>query len=261
MNKTDIQALLFGMGVFSKPRSELLKLIENWENEKNGVLKIATPNPEQIVQSLENPEFLGFLNQFDILLPDGQGLVVASKVLSRLRPARFPVSITHRIAGREVVAELVHRAQATHQKVLIIGGRGYEGQPLLEKDTIKWLPAYQNIKQPTVAEEIAVKNELLSFQPDYVFVAFGAPFQERWVIEHQAQLKEAQVKVVMVVGGSFDSIFGLVPSVPAVVTQFGLEWLFRLITQPWRWRRQLRLVAFVGLFLQELFSFSPSSRK
>jgi N-acetylglucosaminyldiphosphoundecaprenol N-acetyl-beta-D-mannosaminyltransferase len=77
---------------------------------------------------------------------------------------------------------------------------------------------------------------------DILFVAYGAPEQDKWIARNLARL---DVKMAMGVGGSFDFIAGLVPRAPQWMRDAGLEWLYRLIRQPWRFRRMLRLPRFV----------------
>lgn len=88
---------------------------------------------------------------------------------------------------------------------------------------------------------------------DILFVAFGFPKQEMWMAEN---LNKIPVKVAMGVGGAFDYISGNVPRAPVFVRNLGFEWLYRLIRQPWRWKRQLALIEFGYLVLKEKLSNS-----
>ena len=88
-------------------------------------------------------------------------------------------------------------------------------------------------------------------KPSIILVAFGAPWQEQWVVNHREFLEKNKVKLVMVVGGAIDMLTGKVQRAPKFVQQLQLEWLFRLIQQPWRWKRQLRLIQFIGHVLKE----------
>jgi N-acetylglucosaminyldiphosphoundecaprenol N-acetyl-beta-D-mannosaminyltransferase len=94
-------------------------------------------------------------------------------------------------------------------------------------------------------------EELKSKKTDILFVAFGSPKQEIWIAENLNQLP---AKVVIGVGGAFDFISGKVRRAPVFIRQLGLEWLFRLIIQPWRIKRQLKLLTFIDLVLKEKFS-------
>ncbi len=83
---------------------------------------------------------------------------------------------------------------------------------------------------------------------DILFVAFGAPKQEMWMAEN---LDKLPVKVMMGVGGAFDYLSGKVPRAPILIRRLGFEWLFRLIVQPWRIKRQLALLEFIWLVVNE----------
>ena len=89
---------------------------------------------------------------------------------------------------------------------------------------------------------------LKSKKVDILFVAFGSPKQEIWIADN---LNKIPAKVVVGVGGSFDFISGKVPRAPKFVRNLGLEWLFRLIIQPWRIKRQLSLLEFIYLVIRE----------
>jgi N-acetylglucosaminyldiphosphoundecaprenol N-acetyl-beta-D-mannosaminyltransferase len=247
-NKIDTQGLIFGLTFFGKPMPQLLKKIEQVVSEQSPLFTIATPNPEQVVQASKNHDFAVALSQFDLLLPDGNGIVWASKLLAHKKGVQ---KLNQRLAGREVVVQILKIAESKNLSVLVVGGRDY--QQLSEHyPVVSWAPAYENVKHPTVAEEIAIKELIDQTKPDIVFVAFGAPEQELWVEKHRGLLAKNKVKIAMVVGGSFDYLLGKVPQVPTLVNMLGMEWLFRLITQPWRWRRQLRLIEFSGMVLKDL---------
>ncbi|MBU4098660.1 WecB/TagA/CpsF family glycosyltransferase, partial [Patescibacteria group bacterium] len=83
---------------------------------------------------------------------------------------------------------------------------------------------------------------------DILFVAFGHPKQEEWIYEN---LEHLPVKVAMGVGGAFDYISGRVERAPFMIRAMGMEWLYRLIKEPWRWRRQLALGRFVWLVVKK----------
>lgn len=255
---TDTTVLLFDLPIFSESKKELLDLMHLGVKREKSLLKVATPNPEQVVQSQQDGQFLKHLQQFDLLLPDGQGLIWASQFLTG-RGAEAPLK--KRITGREVVADLLQFAKQEHKKVLVIGGRDYHGGEIdgvkviaaQSVDTfddaypIYWTAGYDSVRAEKPAEEEALTAIIQQLKPDMVFVAFGAPFQEAWVINHQELLEKAGVSLAMVVGGSFDYLLGKVPQVPWFVEKVGLEWFFRLLSQPWRWKRQLRLLVFVML--------------
>jgi len=104
----------------------------------------------------------------------------------------------------------------------------------------------QNIAKETEVEKKQAIAKINQFKPDFLFVGFGAPYQEQWIDHNLAELK---VKVAMSVGGSFDYLAGKVNRAPVLLRRIGLEWFWRLLNQPWRIQRQLALIRFIFLVL------------
>lgn len=246
-------------------------------------LSIATPNPEQIIQAKHDAVFEQDLQKFDIRLPDGQGVVWAATLLG--------APLRSRITGIDVVRALLENAVQQKWKVMIVGGKEYAGRSFelegiqkrtefeildaelggsdrLEKQRdqqvaggkrqpypLYWVEGYRQIKNLSSREltiaDAAVLAKIMQIQPQIVFVAFGAPHQEMWVNRNREELEKMGVNLVMVVGGAFDVLSGKIRRAPKVVQQLGFEWLFRLAQEPWRWKRQLRLIEFVKLVMQE----------
>ncbi len=231
-------------------------------------LIIFTPNPEQLVQAHHDQSFYYNLKQADLLIPDGVGLVWASRLLALRGKGQ---RIKERISGIDLVQDLLDLAKKRKLKVLVVGGKNYQAA-IVERQAkqpefigrmtvipqlpakLHWTPAFQDASKPTPKEQTALVGLIKKLRPEIVFVAFGAPQQESWVIEQRGLLASAGVKLAMVVGGSFDVILGKVPRAPQWPQQLGLEWLYRLWWEPWRWRRQLRLLEFAWLVLREWLS-------
>jgi N-acetylglucosaminyldiphosphoundecaprenol N-acetyl-beta-D-mannosaminyltransferase len=85
-----------------------------------------------------------------------------------------------------------------------------------------------------------------------LLVAYGAPGQVHWIARNQDALAEAGVRLVAGIGGAIDFVSGTVPRAPGVVRRLGLEWAYRLVREPWRWRRQLVLPVFGLLVLRDV---------
>jgi N-acetylglucosaminyldiphosphoundecaprenol N-acetyl-beta-D-mannosaminyltransferase len=195
-----------------------------------------------------DPDLRADLQRADLRLPDGIGLVYASQLQHWLthQPA-----LSERITGREITQHLLDKAQIEEDlTVMVIGGRGYD--QLATKLPFIWTPGYESANRPLPEEEAQVVSLIQQHRPDIVLVAFGAPFQEKWLFSHQEILEESKVKIAMTVGGAIDSYLGVTPQVPTPIEKLHLEWLFRLVTQPWRWRRQLRLLVFLKLVWTEI---------
>lgn len=274
-------AHLFGLSIFGSNQSELLKLFKKSYKSESDLLSVATPNPEQIMLSRRNPVFLDHLRSFSIRVADGIGLVLASKLLST-QP------ISERITGVASV-ELLLSCLPEGRPALLVGGRGYanavvqcntsgsekrqewrilpvplttkpfKNPPLQPKEkrataksTLYWTEAYKDISAPTLEEESRLGEIIQDLKPAVVFVALGAPFQEAWVVRHMPLLRKHDVRIVITVGGAFDMLTGKLKRAPGFLRAVGLEWLFRLIQEPWRWRRQLSLLSFCWLVFATL---------
>ena len=252
--------LFLGKSLFSKDMGSLLSFLNKKVIETKGFLSIFTPNPEQFVLADNNSQFSKLLDKGTILIPDGIGVVMASKFLGRIY--KKP-SIRERITGVDLVQELLKIAGTKKWKVLLLGGKGYGdnihqiesiGLSREKKLSLLWSPGYKDITKPRKAEEEKVKKLIQKEKPDLVFVAFGAPWQEKWIIEHTALLEKNGSRIAMAVGGTFDMLLGKIQRAPVIIRAIGLEWLFRLFQEPWRWRRQLKLVRFVKLVFKEVFA-------
>lgn len=261
MKKSDQTVLLFEIPLFSNKKSELLKSVAEKVIRTKKPIVIFTPNPEQLVLARKNPHFHNLLNNADYLIPDGIGVVWASRILHWFGQSK---PIFEKISGIDLSADFLEWAAEHDWPVLLLGGKGYhqaENSPIplvvdgkkARRLRIHWLEGYENVGAPTASEEAAVKAALRQLKPKLVLVAFGAPQQEQWVRDHQRELSAAGTKIVMVVGGTFDILFGRLRRAPALLRALGLEWLFRLIQEPRRWRRQLALFEFSGMTFAEIF--------
>ncbi len=250
---------IFGFDIFSSSKKALLAdfddLLIAHRLPKTQI--VFTPNSEQIVMAKHDASFAENLQKADWLLPDGIGLVYASFFLKFF--GKTPSKIKERIAGVEVVEHLLQK----NLKTLIIGGRDYagsfEGEAFEDMKSLKkisanlyWTEGYQEKADILAVEEEALDRIITELKPDLVFVALGAPDQEKWILEHYNLMQENQVKIAMAVGGSFDFLFAKVTRAPKAWQKIGLEWLWRLIKQPWRGKRQLRLIEFIYLLIREI---------
>lgn len=262
---TDKPIILFELPLFGGSMTALLSILR--DRLTGGAvgtkqpLTIVTPNPEQVVMTRNNPQLLAAMQDASIRIPDGIGLVYASKLLSK----RGEPSLQQRVPGRVVVESLLKLAHERKLSVLVLGGRELgdekgkllpillENGASLHADNWHWSPGYQQVSVPTPEEQRSLEKTLLSVKPDIAFVCFGAPFQEQWLTSHGQLLEKSGVRVAMVAGGTFDVLTGKLQRPPRWMQRSGLEWLFRLWQEPWRWRRQLSLVTFVGIVMGELF--------
>ncbi len=262
MKKTDQTVLLFKKSIFSSSKESLLNSLREKLIRSKKPLVIFTPNPEQLVLARKNPDFSKHLASADYLIPDGIGLIWAAKLLNWFGRGK---AIRERITGIDLATDFLEWAAREDWSVLLLGGKGYHqagdselqlktSLPKSKKLKLQWLEGYQNVARRTTAEEKTVRQTISKLKPQLVLVAFGAPQQEQWVVEHRDLLTKAGTKIVMVVGGSFDVLFGKLKRAPLWMRALGLEWLYRLLQEPHRWRRQLALLEFISLTFKQALS-------
>lgn len=239
---------LLGVGINKLSPNQILEYItENiFKNRKKNY--IVTPNPEILVIANKNKSYKKVLNNADLALPDGIGIILGAKFLGK--------PLQTRLSGVDLVEKLCKYVSKRPITVGFLGGR--DGIAVATSECLKKL--YPSLKVGFAGEKWEVSlssstppNSQLTSHPhlDILFVAFGSPTQELWISKN---LPKLPVKVAIGVGGSFDFISGAVPRAPQFLRNFGLEWLFRLILEPWRIKRQIRLLEFILLIIKEKFA-------
>jgi len=199
---------------------------------------IVTPNPEMIVASLKDIELRNVINNAYLSVADGVGLMIAGRILGK--------KFKQRIAGIDLMLELVKVAKDKRYKIFLFGGRegvAEEAAKVLDADVVGTYQGYSMNNQQVID---AIKKS----KPDMLFVGLGSPKQEKWAAKH---LKELGVPLVMCVGGSLDVIAGRVKRAPVLMRITGFEWLWRLITEPRRWKRMLVLPVFIISVIRSRF--------
>jgi N-acetylglucosaminyldiphosphoundecaprenol N-acetyl-beta-D-mannosaminyltransferase len=231
---------VLGIKATTNSKQEILEYIEKYlkKSSKKSIkpLIVVTPNPEQVVLAQKEIHFRNIINQADVALPDGIGLAF---VLKRTR-----------ISGVELMEALIELAAKQGFPVALIGGR--EGVALKALECLKTrfseLSGWAIEPEEKTIEEIAIK--IVAEKVRIVFVGLGAPKQELFIEKVKCQMSNVKSPLVfMSVGGSFDIISGRTPRAPHAIQAVHLEWLWRLVLEPWRFRRQLRLLQFFRLVL------------
>jgi N-acetylglucosaminyldiphosphoundecaprenol N-acetyl-beta-D-mannosaminyltransferase len=243
---------ILGVKITSESKDEILEYLFTRLGKSKEKTFIITPNPEMLMYASEHLAYRNKLNSADIALPDGVGLFFAAGLLGK--------RLVERITGVEFIEEL---CKASNEKTVSMGFLGGKtGVAELTANCLKkkypWInvvftgsewPSGERLKNKNI--KILQSSILHPKSIDILFVAFGVPKQEEWIYEN---LDKLPVKAAIGVGGAFDFLSGTVPRAPFIVRYAGLEWLFRLITQPWRWRRQLALINFVRLVFKKKYS-------
>jgi N-acetylglucosaminyldiphosphoundecaprenol N-acetyl-beta-D-mannosaminyltransferase len=244
---------MLGISLDVSTQNEILEKIKKCSSDFEEFWHIVSLNPEILVAAKHDKEFAEVLNRATMRIADGVGLKYAVSILKKQQ--------FERVAGVDLMAKLIPHATDLGLPVVLIGGDTDVAEDLSEcyqkqypKAKFIGLQGVKNIKNPLKMEEEEVFTKVYDIvavrRPCLVFVSFGSPQQEKWIWSHQEQFKGC---IVMGVGGAFDFLSGRVRRAPVWIRNIGLEWLFRLIIQPWRWKRQVRLIEFLFLILQEKF--------
>lgn len=203
---------------------------------------VFTPNVEMIMLARKDEKFRKILNSSDLNVPDGIGVVWASKY--------FGEKLYERVTGFDLMMALMPDLERYQKKVFLLGAR----PSVAEKAKENLLKTFKNLNVCGThhgyfsREENEKVIELInSSKADVLFVAMGMKRQEEWIYRNKRKLN---CKLIMGVGGSLDVLSGEVKRAPRIFQKLGLEWFYRLITQPWRFKRMLALPKFVFVVLK-----------
>lgn len=199
--------------------------------------QIATVNPEFVMAAQQDQLFRRILNEADLCLPDGIGLIWASRWLGRPLPER--------IAGSDFVYHVARLASEHGWRLFLLGA----GPGVAEECALVFQSRYPGIKiagtyagTPDPDENEAIVERINAAEAEVLYVAYGAPRQDKWIYRNRRSFPS--VRLAMGVGGSLDFVTGRAARAPDWIQKIGFEWLHRLYREPWRWRRMLALPRF-----------------
>lgn len=221
---------------------EAVEQVQKWVMEDT-LRTVFTPNSEIIMQAQRDPELKSVLNSADLLVPDGAGVILASKIL------RAPLK--QKVPGFDLARNLFKTFAGKNISFYILGG-----QPgVAEMAAVNIMAEYGkiNIKgydhgyfKPEEEKELI--ERINRTKPDILLVGLGAPKQEFWIYNNMYRLK---CKVCIGVGGSIDVFSGKVSLTPEFIRRAGFEWLHRLIREPRRIKRMMDLPRFIILTIKK----------
>ncbi len=210
---------------------------------------IFTPNPEVIIKARENPEFMKILNAGDLVIPDGIGIVLASKL--------YKTKIKERVTGYDLSLALLNYIKDTEFTVYFFGSAA----KVAERAKIKMEAQFKGLQVVGYHDGIDFKNknqeiidDINNKNPDMVFVGLGMVNQETWIFENSKQLN---TKLLIGFGGVLDHFAGDIKRAPIIYQKLGLEWLYRRVTLK-RKGRQKALNKFIIEVFKERFSGSKN---
>jgi len=219
-----------------------LARVDDFVRERSPHMVVTSDTPG-IVRAHDDAEFQEIVRGADMVTADGRGVVWMARVLG--------LPVTERVSGVDLMQRICERAAAKGYAVYLLGahpGVAEEAAANLESQCPGLRVAGTHHGYFTPDEEPDVVRRIAEAKPDILFVAFGAPRQEKWIRRHQAQL---QVPVAIGVGGSFDVFAGRVRRAPPWMQRAGLEWLYRLVREPKRLPRAWALPRLIWMTLRE----------
>ncbi len=203
---------------------------------------IVTLNAEILYKAQSDPRLLDIINRAALVTPDGSGVVMAARELCGRE--------IDRVTGIDLLQELCRRAPSLGWSVYLLGAAPGVAEAaahnLTEQYGVNVCGWHDGYFKP---EELPwILGEINEKKPDILFVGLGAPKQEFWIDENRDRLR---VPLVLGVGGCFDVISGNLKRAPLAFQRLGLEWLWRLLREPWRIKRMTALPKFVLLVKRE----------
>ncbi|MDQ3098712.1 MAG: WecB/TagA/CpsF family glycosyltransferase [bacterium] len=226
---------------------------------------IVTTNPEFIMEAQVNEQFKSVINSADISLIDGAGILAAVDYAQRRnrsksyfvsvlqfigrfirtgiqkQPVEYQGRLLERITGVDLVLLLVQQEWLKGRRVYLLGGKDNVSALALRRlqqinpdVQFRSSNGVKNIKNPDSREEATILADINNFYPDVLLVAYGHPWQDLWIASNR---DTAQFRIAVGVGGTFDYLAGRIPRAPLFVRKMALEWLFRLLYQPLRFKR------------------------
>ena len=224
--------------IFNNSMGELFNSIDNFEK-----VHIISGNPEVLLNGLQNTDLLNnFTSKNSIIIPDGIGTVICSKIVGR--------PVKEKIAGIEVMDKIIKKCEKENQGIYLLGST----KETVDMCNINLRTKYHKLNifgshdgyfEIDNCEKIL--KEIEDVKPKVLFVAMGCPRQELFISKYMDRLP---CKIFMGVGGSFDIIAGNVKRAPKWMINIGLEWLYRVIKEPFRLKRLASIPRFIKMVVK-----------
>lgn len=249
----DIEA--FGVRLSPVSMSEAMDKIEGFiRDSRNGGKPhhVVTSDANSILRAQDDEEYAGIVRRAALITPDGYGVMWGARLMN--------LPIYERVTGVDMVTGICERAAKNGDSIYILGAAPGVAAKAAEKLSerfpgLRVAGTRNGFFKPE--EEDEVVNEIRDAKPQVLFVAFGIPKQEKFIAKH---LETLNVPVSLGVGGSFDVYSENLKRAPEYIQRSGMEWLYRVWQEPWRWRRMSYVPRFMIFALREWLFGPPSNR-
>lgn len=230
---------ILGFKIFSDEKEKLIKIIKS-----SSKIHIISGNPEVLMNGLNDESLLkNFTGKDALIIPDGVGTVIASKLIKQ--------PVKQKIAGIEVMDEVIKFCEEENKGVYLLGAK----EEVLSECKRKLKNKYPKLRIAGSHNGYFDMNhcddiiqDIKNSEAYALFAAMGAPRQEKFIARFMYELP---CSVFMGVGGSFDVFAGKVRRAPKWMINFGLEWLYRVVKEPWRFKRLASIPKFLWMVIKE----------
>lgn len=231
---------VMGVGFDNLTKQEFVAKAEQIirRNEKGYVV---TPNAEILYEAIQDGNFRQLLNDAALVLPDGAGVVLGAKILG--------TPVKEKVAGIEFGEAMCDSMAKSGGRVYLLGSKPGVAEQAGQKLKAKY-PGLNicGTADGYFKDEAAVVAKINEAKPNILFVCLGAPKQEKFMRGH---MDELDVNLMLGLGGSLDGYAGIARRAPKIMIRLNLEWLYRLVKEPRRLGRMMRLPKFVLICLGE----------
>lgn len=230
---------ILSVKVSTLTKQEILKYIDAHARQKKRTV-IFTPNTQMILDAQESKKITALLNSSDVNIPDGTGVLIASKMLGG--------KIKNRISGIDLADSVLALAQRRGYRVFLLGAKRGVAKKA-EKNLKKRYPrlnicgTHHGYFKDNKKENKKIAKKIEDSRADILFVCLGYPKQEKWIAENAPRL--SSVSLCIGLGGSLDVWAGKTRRAPIVFQYLGIEWLYRTVNEPHR----IRIFADIPIFL------------
>lgn len=236
-----IATTVFGVRLHQLPPRETVRAVCEGFLDDPRTHCVYTPNPEILLYARNHPDYAALLNEADLALPDGFGVVLVHFLRHRARIPKW--------AGIDVADLILRLAGERSARVMFLGGRDGIG----DRAAARWRTEISGLDVVTAADDVPfgedgaplhpqheseLEERIRETQPAVILVSIGHPKQERWIAHHRQGIPSA--RIMMGVGGALDVWGGRFSRAPGWLRSMGVEWLWRLLQEPARLPRILR---------------------
>jgi N-acetylglucosaminyldiphosphoundecaprenol N-acetyl-beta-D-mannosaminyltransferase len=244
VKRTSILGVPVDAGTWDEVKDALGEHLERGQ----GCLHVATLNPEYVITARKDPAFAAAIDGAGLVTVDGVGVSLGLRLLE-------PGLDSGRVTGVLLSWYLAELSARMEEGLFLLGaGPGVAqdaGRNLVEAHPGAWIVGAWGDGSPRRADDARTIARIRESRASMLLVAYGAPAQVHWIHRNLPELESADVRIVIGIGGALDYISGNVPWAPPLVRRLGLEWVYRLLREPWRWRRQLVLPLFAVLVVKD----------